>query len=159
MNKKGFVLIETIVVLLVVVVCMLGLYKAYSFVFEDAKQNKYYDDINDIYKINILKRTFIEGYPTIDSGYVKFEPSECAQYGMSEDCTSLLTEFKVRDVIYTTMNISEILDSHVSTNIDVLSNTDIEYMKHLEDNHRYLIIRSSKDGYNYYASLSLGATL
>ena len=56
MNKKGFVLLETVIVLLVTVIAMLGLYTTYAFVFKNLKQARKYDNINDVY--NKKSRSF-----------------------------------------------------------------------------------------------------
>lgn len=149
MNKKGFVLVETIIVLVVVIVSMLGLYKAYSFVFSNLKQNRYYDNINDIYKINIVKKTFTSGYPS--SNYIKIEAVDCTNY-MSVDCTDLYTLLNIDYVIYNNINIKDVI---LGTHTD-LTNTDINYMKVLQNGHKYLIIHYQKDSKDYYASLSVG---
>ncbi len=148
MNRKGFVLVETIIVLVVVIVSMLGLYKAYSFVFSNLKQNRYYDNINDIYKINVIKKTFTNGYPS--SNYIKIESVDCTGY-MSGDCTDLYTLLDIDYVIYNNINIKEVLSG---THTD-LTNTDINYMKILQNNHKYLIIHYESDNKDYYASLSM----
>ena len=150
MKKSGFVLIETIIVLVVVVVCMLGLYKSYSFLFNNLKQNKYYDNINDIYKINSVKKLFLTGFPSDD--YIKITTSNCASY-MSSDCTQIYALLGIDTVFYTGVNIDVVL-----TSASDLSNTDKNYMKFLENGHKYLIIHYVKNTFDYYSSLAIGGT-
>lgn len=150
MKKRGFILVETVIVLVIVLVSMIGLFKAYSFVSMNLKQNRYYDNINDIYKINIIKRAFIDG--SSSGNYLKLTSSNCEDY-MSEDCTDLYTLMGIDYILYTTDEISDII-SGVHTK---LSNTDLNYMKYLPAGYKYLIINYQKDNHNYYASLSVGS--
>ncbi len=147
MKKKGFVLVETIIVMVVVIVSMLGLYKAYSFVFQNLKHNLYYDNINDIYKINVIKKTFIN-YPS--GSYIKIARGNCEDY-MTEDCTSLYTLLGIDYIIYNNINIVDVLSSENN-----LTNTDKNYIKFLENGHKYVIIHYEKNNKDYYTSLSVG---
>lgn len=149
MRKKGFVLVETIIVLVVVLVSMIGLYKTYYSVLNNLNQNKYYDNINDLYKINTLKKTFINGYPADD--YKKILKADCTTY-MSEDCGALYDLFSFDYIIYNSVDVTELL-SGVKTD---LTNTDVNYIKYLQDNHKYLIVHYEKNSKDYYASLSVG---
>lgn len=148
MNKKGFVLIETIIVLLVVVVCMLALYKAYSFVFLNLKQNNYYDNINDIYKVNIVKKIF--NFESIGEGenFHKEEIGAC-DLCMNYDCGVLLEEenLNINNVIYI-RNINSFLN-----NPQGATNTDIDYIKTLDSTKAYLIIHYENNNKQHYASL------
>lgn len=149
MKRNGFILVETVIVLVIVIVSMLGLYKAYSFVSINLKQNRYYDNMNDIYKANIIKKAFIDGLPT--GNYIKLTSSNCGDY-ISEDCEELYTLMGIDYVIVSNIEISSILSgSHTG-----LSNTDLNYIKYLPAGYKYLMISYEKDNHNYYASLSTG---
>ena len=114
MDKKGFVLLETVIVLLVTVIAMLGLYTTYAFVFKNLKQARKYDNINDVYKLNVFSTYFNE---------------------TSEVCQSLMNDLEFNYLMYTKTS----MDSVLAGNTSGLSNTDINYMKTLEYNFKFLI--------------------
>lgn len=147
MRQKGFVLIETIIVLVVVIISMLGLYKAYSFVSINLKQNMLYDNINEIYKVNIIKKV-VETYPA--DNYIKITSANCTNY-MISDCTQLYTLLDIDYVIYNNIDVQSVLASP-----GTLTNTDKNYIKKLESGYKYLIIHSEKNDKDYYASLVMG---
>lgn len=162
MNRKGFVLIETIIVLIVVVLSMLGLYKAYSFVFQNLKQNKYYDNINDVYKVNIFRKAF-NSYPSAQEGFLKVFRDNCSIY-MDTNCNALFDSFKNNNnndyLIYISENIDDFLNDYGTgkTGNSELNNTDINYLKTLESNRAYLIYhyKNINENRDYYASLTTG---
>lgn len=161
MNRKGFVLIETIIVLIVVVLSMLGLYKAYSFVFQNLKQNKYYDNINDVYKVNIFRKAF-NSYPSAQEGFLKVFRDDCSKY-MDTNCNALFDSFKNNNnndyLIYISENIDDFLNDYGTgkTGNSELNNTDINYLKTLESNRAYLIYHYKNiENRDYYASLTTG---
>ena len=61
MKKKGFVLLETVVVIVIVVIAMLGLFRTYLYLFGNLKLNRYYDNINDIYKVGLMYEQLLNG--------------------------------------------------------------------------------------------------
>lgn len=54
-NKKGFVLMETIVVISVLCIVLVVLYSAYSGLLNDVKKKSLYDKAEYIYKTNIVR--------------------------------------------------------------------------------------------------------
>ena len=152
MNKKGFVLLETLVVLLVTVVSMLGLFLTYSFVLKSLEQAKHYDNINDIYKLNVFYQSLIPNISAPD-GYVKKTQFECERLFNDENCWPISSKFGFKYYIYTNRNIDDILADY---DPEVLLNTDINYMKTLDKKYTYLIgVRIINDEY-YYVSLKVG---
>lgn len=138
MDKKGFVLLETVIVLLVTVIAMLGLYTTYAFVFKNLKQARKYDNINDVYKLYVfydLKNQ--SALDSIGGNFVKITPSTCSTYfnETSEVCQSLMNDLEFNYLMYTKTS----MDSVLAGNTSGLSNTDINYMKTLEYNFKFLI--------------------
>ena len=138
MNKKGFVLLETVIVLLVTVIAMLGLYTTYAFVFKNLKQARKYDNINDVYKLNVfydLRNQ--EVLDSISDNFVVINSASCSAYfnETSEVCQSLMSDLEFNYLIYTKASVDDVL----SGNLNGLSNTDINYMKTLEYNFKFLI--------------------
>lgn len=157
MNKKGFVLLETIVVLVITVVCMLGLFLTYSFVFKNLKQAGHYDNINDVYKLNILYKMINNNSLSSISDYKIVTPNECSTYFTDSSCSDLMSNRINFDyVIITTANVDDILFSHGND----LKPSDINYIKTLENNFKYLIGVKlySYDSFedDYYVSLKVG---
>jgi hypothetical protein len=69
MNRKEFVFIETIVVLVVVMVIMIGIYSSYSIINRNATKREKYDNINDIYKVNLIMSFYKPNYALFLSSY------------------------------------------------------------------------------------------
>ena len=63
-NKKGFVLVETIIVMSVVMIALIGIYNSYITVIKKSKQTLLYDNINDVYRLNIIRKMMNEPYTT-----------------------------------------------------------------------------------------------
>ena len=55
MKNKGFVLVETIVVILVLCVLLIMLYGGYMNVISAVQRKSYYDNTEYIYKTNLVK--------------------------------------------------------------------------------------------------------
>ena len=158
MNKKGFVLLETAIVLIVTVIAMLGLYTTYAFVFKNLKQAQKYDNINDVYKLNIFydlkKQTALNN---ISSNFVIITSSNCTTYFNDSYCSSLMSDLGFNRFIYTKVG----MDTVLSGNLSELLNTDIEYMKTLEFNFKFLIgvkcdVSNSSGNDNHYVYLKAG---
>ena len=157
MNRKGFVLLETIVVLLVTVVSMLGLYLTYSFVFKNLNQTKYYDNINDVYKLNIFYNMMYSDIDTGRNGYIIVNSNNCSDKLFGDyNCMDLMNKLGFEYIIYTDKDLDIILSS--TSQSSELKNTDINYIKRLEHNYSYLIgvYKSNKDENYYYVSLKVG---
>ena len=155
MNKKGFVLLETIVVLIVTVVSMLGLYLTYSFVFKNLNQEKYYDNINDVYKLKIFYDILKPSINTNDIGYTTAISTNCEiNLFNTANCNELMTKLGFEYFIYTDEDMDRILSSFDPSS--TLKVTDIEYMKKLEHNYSYLIGVLKRNDKYYYVSLKAG---
>lgn len=148
-NKKGFVLLETIVVLIVTVICMLGLYLTYSFLVKNLKQSKHYDNINDVYRLNIFYKLMKEkGFPS--DNILKITDSNCSSY-FDANCKSLMTKTEFNYFLYLNNDIDSILSNPTN-----LSNTDINYINILEHKFSYLVGVYQKNNEYYYVSLKVG---
>lgn len=149
-NKRGFVLLETVIVLLVAVICMLGLFLTYSFLIKNLDQAKHYDNINDVYKLNIFYKVMKEnGFPSDD--FIKINnDNNCIQY-FDANCQSLMTELNIEYILYINKDIDSILVNPLN-----LTNTDINYLKRLEHNYSYLIGVYQKNDEYYYVYLKVG---
>lgn len=159
-SKKGFVLLETVIVLIVIIVAMLGLYTTYSFVFKNLKQAQKYDNINDIYKLNVFykirKQSNLDG---ISSNFVKITSSNCSTYFNDSNCSSIMSDLGFNYFLYTKVGVDKVLVGSLSG----LSNTDIDYIKSLEFRFKFLIGVRCESGScsgndNHYVYLKAGTT-
>ena len=150
--KKGFVLLETLIVLIVAVVSMLGLFLTYSFVFKNLKLGNHYDNVNDVYKLNMFYKVLKDRSqkPSLgDASFAVITSSNCASY-FDSNCSKLYTKTGFEKIIYTNANLNDILNNPLR-----LNNTDIDYIRKLEHNYSYLIGVYKKDNENYYVSLKV----
>ena len=154
-NNKGFVLLETAVVLIIVVMAMLGLYSTYSFVFKSLKQSEKYDNINDVYKLNIFydmrKESVLD---SLTSNFIKITSSDCTTYFDDSHCSNLMSDLGFSYFIYINKDMDLVL-----LDPSGLSNTDINYLKSLEFGTRYLVGAYGSDSDMHYVSLKVGDTL
>ena len=58
MTKEGFVFIETIIVIVLLSVGIASMYSLMSNITTDIKMRKYFDNISDLYKTNIIRKKY-----------------------------------------------------------------------------------------------------
>lgn len=77
MNNKGFVMIETIIVMSVLAIGLIALYSSYNIILNKAATSNNYDEPEDIYKVNMIDRFLSDNsFPSIvDSGSYYIEIS------------------------------------------------------------------------------------
>lgn len=82
--KKGFVFIETIIVLMIVTVSLTLLFASYTLIKTKSKEKEFYDKISDkylLYAISNLGTTASYNYGVIaDTGNLVVSPSNCDKY-------------------------------------------------------------------------------
>lgn len=156
MNKKGFVFLETIIVLVIVVVSLSVVLTTFTTVVSKNKIRKYYNRTNDIYLLyNIFELTKIDGLSMLKSREDFFvNTNECNNiFGdYLEDCEKLFDDFNIESIGYTS-NISSVLDEY--KNYD---NGMIEFLKQLKkreenNNIKYIYASFNIDNEYYYASV------
>lgn len=146
MHNKGFIFIETVIVLVVLSASLIGLYSSFSSVVNNIEKRKQYDNINDIYKVKIVKDLF-ESIPS--NTYTTIDNSNCNNY-MNADCKEVFSELSISEVLVTGNNIQTIIDLDIN-----IPNTMKEYLETINKNEKSLIVRFNRSGENYYSSLEL----
>lgn len=137
MKKKGFIFVETIVVLVIVVLSLTMILASYSLVTRKNNINKYYNRPNEMYALYYVMKlgttessSYYSDINTMTSFYTK--KSSCASSVLNNylrDCNSLLGDLKITNIgIIKSIN-SELSRSDVHT---VYSNGVIEFLKHLQ---------------------------
>lgn len=71
-NTKGFVMIETIIVITILSIGLISLYSSYSVLLSRAKVKNTYDNVEYIYKTYFVGNYIKETVSTIPSGFTKY---------------------------------------------------------------------------------------
>lgn len=141
-DKNGFIFIETIIVLTITMVTLLALYNGYSLIIKSVENRKYYENINDVYKANVVKKML----NTDESNLVI--DNNCFNY-MDLNCSEILDNLNISKVLITD-NVLNIINNND------YSNSLRKYVKTLNKDTKYLIIIREDNNKKYYASLKLG---
>ena len=113
--------------------------ETHSVLMKNVSFKKYNDNINDIYKVNIINKMIIN--KEFDSEYA---PYDCTLY-MDKNCKEVMDELNIKHV-YLTSDVNKLKQS---TNVESLLN----YIDKLEKDKSYIIIRREENNKIYYASL------
>lgn len=149
MTKKGFVFIETIIVIVLLSVGIASMYSLMSNITTDIKMRKYFDNISDLYKTNIIRNNTNKNLT--GSTYLEITKDNCTSY-MSSNCNSLLTDLEVERVVISFTNLDNIINSDAT-----LPNSLNEYLKTINSykTNKYIIVNYKYNNKNYYASLEV----
>lgn len=149
MTKKGFVFIETIIVIVLLSVGIASMYSLMSNITTDIKMRKYFDNISDLYKTNIIRNNTNKNLT--GSTYLEITKDNCTSY-MSSNCNSLLTDLEVERVVIRFTNLDNIINSDTT-----LPNSLNEYLKTINSykTNKYIIVNYKYNNKNYYASLEV----
>ena len=134
MTKKGFVFIETIIVIVLLSVGIASMYSLMSNITTDIKTRKYFDNISDLYKTNIIRNNTNKNLT--GSTYLEITKDNCTSY-MSSNCNSLLTDLEVERVVISFTNLDNIINSDTT-----LPNSLNEYLKTINSykTNKYIIV-------------------
>lgn len=149
MTKKGFVFIETIIVIVLLSVGIASMYSLMTNITTDIKMRKYFDNISDLYKTNIIRNNTNKNLT--GSTYLEITKDNCTSY-MSSNCNSLLTDLEVERVVISFTNLDNIINSDTT-----LPNSLNEYLKTINSykTNKYIIVNYKYNNKNYYASLEV----
>lgn len=167
MKKEGFIFMETIVVLVVVVLSLTLVLSSYSLYSRKMKEKKYYDNAQDVYLLYTISKIGT----TSTNNYTKFSSSfwankdNCSTYMNTflGDCSTLFTDINL--VNFGVINdVSEITKG---TSTGLYDNGVIDYLKTVKvcndevvstcnDKVRYILGVFYRDKKYYYASLKIG---
>lgn len=149
MTKEGFVFIETIIVIVLLSVGIASMYSLMSNITTDIKMRKYFDNISDLYKTNIIRNNTNKNLT--GSTYLEITKDNCTSY-MSSNCNSLLTDLEVERVVINFTNLDNIINSDTT-----LPNSLNEYLKTINSykTSKYIIVNYKYNNKNYYASLEV----
>lgn len=148
MKKNGFVFVETIVVLVVLVAGITTLFTTYIKLSSIMDRRKYYDNVSDIYKVNFMRSNFY--VYTVGTGFAHLTNQNCMNHIIG-GCADKMNELGITDIYVN----NDIRIEEVDT--EGLPNSLVDYMKTLKtkDYQRYIIGCFNRDGHYYYASLKI----
>ncbi len=149
--KKGFVFLETLLVLVVLSMSILGIYSTYINIISNIDSRTYYDNIGDLYKTDIIRSEIDKTKIPAIGNYIKITKSNCTSY-MSNTCLEIMNDLKAENIY---INISN-LNIYLETSNTNIPNSLKLYTKTINvDTKRYIIVNYKKGNKNYYSSLRI----
>lgn len=147
--KKGFALLETIVVITFLSVSMLILYNTFAGMVENSKKNILYDDASNIYRVFFLKY-----YLNVDDlsnlSNISIKEITCDDFSLTS-CKSLINEMNINKMYIVNYNIKDFhnnFSSNLNNYLSSLSN---------KENFKYRFVVEFKCDETYaYSSLGIG---
>lgn len=135
--KKGFIFMETLIVLVVLMVTVVGMYGMFVRLSTDIENRKYYDNISDLYKTDIIRNEINTSNISGSTSLIEITEDNCTSY-MSSNCKSTMTTLKAEKIIINLDNINSLILSENNG----LSNSLREYLKTInkDGNNRYIIV-------------------
>lgn len=148
-NKNGFVFIETIIVIVLLSVGIASMYSLMTNITTDIKSRKYFDNISDLYKTNIIRDNVSKNLT--GTTYLEITKDNCSSY-MTSTCYSLLTDLEVERVVVNFVSLDNIINSDTT-----IPNSMNEYLKTINTykTNKYIIVNYKYNNKNYYASLEV----
>ncbi len=146
--KKGFALLETIIVITFLSVALLLLYNSFINMLNNSKKNILYDDVSKIYETYYLKEYLSLNNldSLLDNSNIK--EINCLDFNISS-CNTLISELDINKIYITKYNLKDF-----NTNSSSLTN----YLKALsnKDDYKYRLVIEYNSEPNYsYASIGL----
>ncbi len=150
--KKGFVFLETLLVMVVLSIAVLGVYSTYVSVSSNINSRTYYDNIGDLYKTDIVRKWINESSLVTSNNYIIINSSNCSSYMNISNCSDYMDYLLVENIYINNSNIATLLE----LNDTELSNSLKLYIKTMNnDNKRYIIVNYKRNNKNYYSSLRI----
>lgn len=150
--KKGFVFLETLLVMVVLSIAVLGVYSTYVSVTSNIDSRTYYDNIGDLYKTEIVRNWIDENNLITSENYIKITSSNCSSYMSITNCSDYMDYLQIENIYINNSNIATLLE----LNDNRLSNSLKLYIKTMNnDNKRYIIVNYKRNNKNYYSSLRI----
>ena len=150
--KKGFALLETLIVITFLMVSLLLLYGTFSNMLSNSKKNILYDNASNIYKAYYVKEYLSLGsLQNIETNDIK--EITCNEINIL-GCDTLLNELEIKKLYIANINLKdydkEKYTSNLNNYLDTLSN---------KSNNKYrLILEFNNEDILAFASIEIGDT-
>ncbi len=122
MMKRGFALLETMIVITFILVSLLLLYKSVNNMYKNTHNNLIYDDASNIYKTYYLKE-YLSLNNNLESNYQEIT---CDNLNIS-NCDSLFQTLNLNKIYIVNVNNKDIKNEALKEYLKSLNNKDIEY--------------------------------
>ncbi len=145
-NNKGFVLIETIIVVTIISLGLISIYSSFSTIFGKTKQKSTHENVGDIYKAYYIGNYLIENN-MISFGFNKYESKN-----LTGNLKFILEEFNVEKmyVIYSEMHYDHLIDK---VNLDGSTLAFLNSWNDFELGKINIIIKTIKENEFHFASV------
>ena len=147
--KKGFALLETLIVITFLSVSLLLLYNTFTNMVNNSRKNLLYDDASNIYKVYYTKEYLkLEGLTNIETNNIK--ELTCSDFDIS-GCQTILNKFKVNKMYIAKVDLKDYNKENLSSNL-------IGYLDSLtnKSENKYRLILEFKNDETYsYSSISI----
>lgn len=142
--KKGFALLETLIVITFLAVSLLLLYGTFTNMLDNSKKNILYDNASNIYKTYYLKEYFSLGsLNNIETDSIR--EITCSDINIS-GCTTIINKLQISKVYIAKIDLKDYDKTKYSSNLnnylDTLSNKS-------EDKYRLILEFKNKDTLSY----------
>lgn len=154
-NKKGFIMVETIIVSSVVLAALVFIYIQFTTVSNNYYRSFKYNSVDDLYKVNNIKTFIVNSNYNValaltDDDYIDITSCSADDFTEYPYCKTLFDALDIQTVIITKENISGIDFSNLSLGMN-------NFIKTIKDNgNGYRIIVEFEDS---YATLKVGGNI
>ncbi len=143
--KRGFALLETIIVITFLTVSLLLIYGTFTSMITNSKKNVLYDNASDIYKVYYVKEYLLKNNIESLLNNNLITEISCSNFP-NTGCNKLIKELKINKMYITKKDIkgydNTLYSSNFNNYLDTLSNKD-------ESSYRLIIELKSGDTYSY----------
>lgn len=165
MNKKGFVFLETIIILVIVTISLTTLLSSYTLITSKSREKEYYDRVSDkylLYSLSNLGTTDAINYRSLASKLVKNKSKTCSASDsdykgclaeklgvlsidvLKKDCTNICDKYKVNNSIYQGAAIGEFCKIFGGTTAKTNVNSNTFDKVHDEEGNCYAVFSEIK---------------
>ena len=143
--KKGFALLETIIVITFLSVSLLLLYGTFTNMMNNSKKNILYDDASNIYKVYYLKEYLKINNLNSILNNKKINLISCDDFEFNS-CTNLLDSLEINQMYITDYDLKEYNENEYSSNF----NNYITTLSNKENyKYRFIVEFNNDDTYSY----------
>ena len=147
--KKGFALLETMIVIAFLAVSLLLLYNTFAGMVSNSKKNYLYDDAANIYKTYYVKEYLLQNNLTSFFKEENIQELTCADF--NEGCNKLINNLNIKKMYLTKYDLKEYDKSLYSADL----NNYLGSLANDEDFLYRLVIEYNIDNSNFYASVGV----
>ena len=148
--KRGFALLETLIVITFLIVSLLLLYGTFSNMLSNSKKNILYDNVSNIYKAYYVKEYLNLGsLQNIETNDIR--DITCNEVNIS-GCATLLNELEIKKIYIANINLKDYDKEKYTSNL----NNYLDTLTNKSNNKYRLILEFNKEDVLAFASIEIG---